>query len=254
MTIQEEITQLNRRLYPKGRAFKMPFGGVFDRVNNALAISEAQAYSDALSILYSILPDNPNFTTEDAQEWERRLGLITNTSLTLEQRKAALIRKINHPGTIKPRQAQAYIEGQLQAAGFNVYVYENIPAQDPVTVMATALGDVSEYDTGSYGELTYGSGTDTAINTLITPIQYGQFEFGQGEYGGNYNNKVMNYLEPSLDLYQSQGINFRASFFIGGNPIGTFANIPASRETEFRQLILKLKPAQTVAFLFVTYT
>jgi len=252
MITEEQIEQLNRRLYPKGRAFKFPFGGVADKLNSAFAISETQAYNDALSILDTILPDNPNFTADDATAWEIRLGLITNTSLTLEQRKAALIRKINHPGTIKPRQARAYIEAQLQTAGFNVFVYENIPSQDPVMVMATALGDIG-YGTFGYGEEGYGSPTDIAENTLITPIGYGQFGYGEGGYGGNYNNKIMNYIEPSLDLYQDQGVNFRASFFIGGNPIGTFADIDATRETEFRQLVLKLKPQHTVAFIFINY-
>jgi hypothetical protein len=84
-------------------------------------------------------------------------------------------------------------------------------------------------------------------------LNYGGFNYGQASYGGNYNNKVMNYLEPSLDLTQSQGINFRASFFIGGDPVGTFANVDATRETEFRQLILKLKPVHTVAFLYINY-
>lgn len=252
MSTQDNIDELNRRLYPKGRVFKFPFGGVADRVNRALSISESESYDASIGFLNSILPDNPDFTAEDALEWERRLGLITNTSLTLEQRKAALIRKINHPGTIKPRQARAYIEGQLQAAGFNVFVYENIPEQDPVDVMASQL-DGANYGGFNFGEENYGSATDIAIGELITPLNYGGFNFGEAEFGGNYNNKVMNYLEPSLDLLQSQGVNFRASFFIGGNPLGTFADVDASRETEFRQLILKLKPNHTVAFLFINY-
>ena len=111
----------------------------------------------------------------------------------------------------------------------------------------------SNYGSFNFGGGNYGSSTDIATNTLITPLNYGGFNYGQCSYGGNYNNKVMNYIEPSLDLLQSQGINFRASFFIGGDPVGTFADVDATRETEFRQLILKLKPAHTVAFLFINY-
>jgi len=125
MSVVEKLIALTRQLYPTGRAFRVAVDSYKLRVHRALAISEDQAYNDALSTLNSALPDNEDFTEEDAAQWEHRLGLITNEAVLLDTRKAAIIRKMNHPGTVPARQHFTYLEGQLQAAGFDVYVHEN---------------------------------------------------------------------------------------------------------------------------------
>lgn len=356
----ERIKKLTRNLYPRGRAFKMPYGGVFDKLHNALSVSENEALQSAVSILDSILPDNDNFTALDAADWERRLGLITNESLSLEIRKAAIRRKMNHPGTISARQHYLYLQGQLQAAGFDLYVFENrFPDYpdgyytiDPVslfpiyieyiangtfdevtpwTLSGTGISitggeltfvsasngayaqqlmiDIIPYDTGTYeasirigtltsisfnlyasdgttlifgqgisspsgvftfnidsstfgGEDAYyarividtvgGSDTgiidDVSIRKVFDLADYpGLVDIGYGEYA--YQNIVANYLEQEKDASFDVGDNFRSTFFVGGTPLGTFADVEESRVEELRQLILKLKPAQTVAYL-----
>lgn len=125
MAFIDQIEKLTKQLYPSGRAFKMPKDGFFQKLHDSLNLSEARAYTDAKAILGSILPDTDNFTEEDAAMWEQKLGMITNESVSLADRKAAIFRKMNHPGTIKARQSTLYIEGQLQEAGFNVQVHEN---------------------------------------------------------------------------------------------------------------------------------
>src|SRR6478736_6437530 len=125
MTYLSKIKKLTQKLFPTGRAFKMPVGGYFDLLTDALTESEARAYADALSTLDSALPDNNNFTESDATSWETRLGLPTNISIPLADRKLAIMRKMNHPGTVKARENYRFMESQLQAAGFDVYVYEN---------------------------------------------------------------------------------------------------------------------------------
>jgi hypothetical protein len=65
---------------------------------------------------------------------------------------------------------------------------------------------------------------------------------------------VANSLSASADSSFDIGENYRSTFFIGGEIPGTFADVDANRETEFRQLILKLKPSQTIAYLLINYT
>lgn len=235
MTVKEKLIALTKSLYPTGRAFKMPFAGFFEKLHNGIATTEAQAWNDAYAIMYSTLPDNTNFTVVDAAIWEKRLGLITNIAVSLDDRKLAIARKMNHPGTIKARQSATYLQGQLQAAGFNVFVFQNRFPDGMGGYIAKAPVQIDPAFPVNYYE----------HDTLI--------EHGDIEHGGTESNKVANSIFSSVDDLFLIGANYIFTFFIGGNPLGTYANVPAIRELEFRQLILKLKPDQEVAFLFVNY-
>lgn len=230
----QQISALSKQLFPTGRAFKMPSNGYLDALMYALSLRENQAYNDALSIQNSMLPDNSLFTADDATDWERRLGMIYSPNVHLELRKLAIKRKMQHPGDIKARQHYLYLEGQLQAAGFDVYVYEN------------RFDDgYGYYETQTVFEITGGVGVDD--------LQHGDAQHGDAQHGGAYSNIVVNYIDESIDRNFFVPTNLRATFFIGGNPLGSYANIPAERKDEFRQLILKLKPAQMVGYLLINY-
>lgn len=236
MSILSKILELTKLAYPTGRAFRITPGSDMEKLHTGLALSEARAYEDGLAILDSILPDNSNFTADDATDWERRLGLIYSPMVSLADRKLAIKRKMNHPGTIPARQHYLYLQGQLQAAGFNVYVYENRFALYP-TGFETKNPLVVSSGVGAY------------------KFRHGQFLHGQKQHGVMYNpfNRVINHIEESRDATFNVGNNLRYTFFVGGSPIGTFANVDVNRKDEFRQLILKIKPAQTVGFLFINY-
>lgn len=240
INFKPHIKALTQQLYPTGRAFKMPVGGWLDSLHNALAISENKAYNDALAILNSILPDNDNFTEDDATDWERRLGLINGSSVALATRKLAIQRKINHPGNIKARQHYKYIEGQLQAAGFDVYVHEN------------------RFDDGMGGLITKSPAEIAGYSGVSQTQHKTALQHGQRQHGGTWGNKVVNYINQQDDLSFNVGNNLRSTFFIGGSdlssPSTAYAYVSQAQIRQFRQLILKLKPVQTVAYLFIVYT
>lgn len=212
----------------------MPTGSFLEKLHIGLNQSEARAYADAVSILDSALPDNANFTSDDATAWEVRLGLITNLAVPLADRKLAIIRKMNHPGTIKARQHYLYIQGQLQAAGFAVYVYENI--------FSDGMGGFITKD-----PLIVSGGIGGA------KFQLADRQLGDRQLGPRFINIIANHIDEALDTIFDVGANLRSTFFIGGGYLGTFANVDADRKDEFRQLILKLKPVQEVGFLFINY-
>ena len=229
----DKILELSRRLFPTGRAFKIPYGGVFDGLVRAISTVEADALDGSISILNSILPDNDFFDSGDAEAWELRLGIPVNTSSTLEDRKAAILRKMNHPGTIPARQNYRYIQRELNAAGFDVIVYEN------------------RFNDGGGG---YETRSPDTVGMTGVEYQLGMYQLGGAQLGTDFPFKVANYLDAGKDIYFNQGAKLRRTFFISGDPIASQANVPLIRETEFRELILKLKPAQTVAFLNINYT
>ena len=240
MTTQQKIMALTRQLYPTGRAFKMPAGGWLEKLHHALGISEAKAYNDAVSLLNGLLPDNPNFTEEDASTWEVRLGMIDGTGTPLEDRKLAIRRKYNHPGNIKARQHYLYVQGQLLAAGFDVYVHEN------------------RFDDGAYG---YETRTPVEIAGYggVAGTQHGNgLQHGADvQHGGKWAQQVVNSINNTEDAAFNPGSHLRNTFFIGGadlsSPSTAYAYVPANREREFRKLILTLKPAHMVAYLFIVY-
>lgn len=258
MTIAEKILKFTKSVYPRGRAWKMADGSYHEALHRALAKSESRAYSDSEAILFSILPDNDQFSVDDATDWERRLGLISNASVSLAIRKQAILRKMNHPGTIKARQHYLYIQGQLQAAGFNVYVHENLFPDGLGGWLQYTPQDVLEGNYGQYGDFQMGftqyGDSISANSTLFVWPQYGNFQMGDFQYNGYvYKNKIVNNIDEDLDQYFDWGLTLRSTFFIGGEVFGTFANVDENRKAEFRQLILKLKPVQSVGFLLINY-
>lgn len=211
----------------------MPENSYLESLMYALSLSENRAYNDGLSIQNSILPDNSDFTSDDATDWERRLGMIVSPLVDLDLRKLAIKRKMNHPGDIKSRQHYLYIEGQLRAAGFDVYVYEN------------RFPYGGSYYTRTLFDIIGGVGIDD--------LQHGDKQHGDSQHGGTYSNIIANYIDETLDSNFAIPSNLRCTFFIGGSPLGQFANVPIERKQEFRQLILKLKPAQMVGYLLINY-
>lgn len=236
MPVLDKIISLTKQLYPTGRAFKIPHSGILDKLTTGLARSEVRAYDDAVSILNSMLPDNDNFTEEDATAWEKRLGLITNTAVVLSDRKLAIIRKMNHPGTIPARQHYLYLQKQLQDAGFDVYVHEN------------------RFDNYPDGYITK---TPADFSLTTYPFAYQQhspiIQHGDIQHGLTYGDKVVNHISESLDDPFDLGDNLKSTFFVGGETPGDYADVDAERKDEFRQLILKIKPVQSVGFLLINF-
>lgn len=236
MSLESRIIKLSKQLFPTGRAFKVSEGSEKEKYIKGGIQGEKRAYGDALSILDSILPDNDNFDTDDAAKWEKSLGLITNNAVPLSDRKMAILRKMNYPGTVKPRENYRFMQAQLQAAGFDVYVYEN-RFSDGMGGYVTLTPVMFSYE--SFG---------------LLEVQLGDLQLGDFQLGGlTVVDKIANSLDPVKDRLFNTGSNLKSTFFIGGNSQGSWADVDANRETEFRQLVIKLKPLQTVGFLLIDF-
>lgn len=252
MTISEKLLYATKLLFPTGRAFRISENSVKEKIEKGTIESEVRAYNDLASILDTILPDNDNFSAEDATRWEERLGMIVNDQVSLADRKLAIKRKMNHPGDIIARQSRDYIESQLQLAGFDVYVHENIPYTTPQDILSDLIG-IGEMGSPEMGELEMGL-PEIFYPTLFNISEMGELEMGAGEMGGvQYNNLIANSISEIEDSNFLISPSYDACFYIGASTIGEFANIQNERKEEFRQLVLRLKPAQTVGILFINY-
>lgn len=222
----QQLSNLVDELYPTGRAWYAPKGGAFDELHNAINLSFLRYIEKYRNLINKSIPDNDDFNADDAEFLEYKYGINTNENVDLELRKAALRRKIGHPNNIKPRQDAIFLEKQLQLSGFNVYVHENqTPYQTPSDV-ANQLLDATQHGGGE---------------------QHGSSTF----HGGNSFEVIANKI--NVDESYGVGGNLWASFFIGGQNLGESANVPENRQREFRELVLKLKPAHLAAYIFINF-
>ena len=249
----QPLIQLTEQLYPTGRGFNIHIGSFIRKMHLALNRSESRLNDNTLDILNGILPDNDSFTVEDATLWEQRLGLITNNAVSLANRKLAIIRKLNYPGTIIARQSGGFIESQLRLAGFDVYVHEN-PDLISIENLLLLNSNISVFGLSNFGSFNFGN-VYTEFPNLFSNLNFGSFNFGSANFNQRYfKGKVANHIEEILDSTFNHQDNWIKTFFIGGENLGEFATVPIERKDEFRQLILRLKPTETVAYLLINFT
>lgn len=260
--LTDKLLKLTRQLYPTGRAFKMPFGGYLEGLHKAINLTHAQLWNDSVSIISSMPLDKyydgmpftfdplpagtPAGTTSDATDWERRLGLPDHSADgAAPAARYALIQAqycyptvpftISNPN----RGIVGYLESVLQAAGFDVVVFQN----------------------GCWNGV--GGGTLTAPEDYPNGTQYllgndfGEFNFGQANFGGHlYSNLIANHIQEAADATFIVR-DLRSTFYVAGpgsnQSTMNMATVPAQLHDQFRQLILRIKPVQTIGFLFVNY-
>lgn len=239
MAFQEQLLKVAKLLQPNGWAFTIPGSGEMHKLYRALMSDNiggfGRLYSDIVGLQDALLPDNPNFTIEDARAMYRRWGLYDSGSVSLANMKLAIAQKMSWPVTPFNGQTPEYIQEQLRAAGFDVYVYRNYFLPGPVTKTPSEI-----------------------LGIPVGTAGYGMFGYGEAGYGSTLADDgvtlVVNYLEEGKDaafIITPEG--YRSTFYIAGATIDSFADVPESRKIEFRQLILKLKAAQMCAILFINY-
>ena len=215
-------------LYPTGRAFTMQKGGVADNMHVALNRSFIRLVNAGFSVLDSNFPDNESFDADDCLLWEYRLGLRTNESISLQDRRDAILRKMSRGRNIQARQGKYYIENQLRIAGFDVYIHENtIPYKTPDEITAGAV-NIAQHG----GDTQHGIGSQHGA----TPVQL-----------------IANSSDPN-ESFSVGSENLWSTFFIGSAILGESATIAANRQVEFRELVLKLKPAHLICYTFINFT
>lgn len=230
MDRNDQILKLTKQLLPTGRVWWLPKGSFIRKLLYALGKSEATAYDYVKSVLNQILPDNDEFTAEDAALWERRLNLKVNpTGLTLEERKTLIARKYAFPGQFIYRQNWRFVEYQLQLAGFPVWIHENRFPDD--------------------GGFIYEYWYETMVIQHSEDVQHGY----QSEMGDPNMDLIANAADYPEAFEIGVQENYKGVFFVGGETFPDTANISPDLIFELRKLILTLKPANTVAILLCTY-
>lgn len=222
-------------LYPTGTAWNLPENRNFSNLHSALNLSLLQVALDAAATLDDTFPDNANFDASDCDLWEYRFGIEFNPALSTAQRRQNIYNAMAFPQNILGRQSPSYIESSLRDAGFDVHIYENIFFDGGGNLIQKTPAEI-------LGTI----GTITQLRQIPLQTQLGS----QTQLGGGSFTVIANSEQP--ETYNPGGILW-PTFFISGNTISTPANVSQYRQTEFRRLVLKLKPAHTMAFLIVNF-
>lgn len=207
-----------KRLAPIGEAYKLFKNTENEKLVRALAEEPGRIKDFYDLVQLSGVPDG-NIPADALSDWETFLNLPKNDSLTDEERNQRITGKYAGQGG----QGPDYIQDVMQAAGFPVYVFENIPPVDPTGLPGIVIHGPPNYTEKRRYDATLG-GFTLGSKTL------GAF-LGTG-------------IEPVEVAIPSDSTKWIYVFFLTGpSGLGDFVNISADKETDFRNQILQIKPA-----------
>jgi hypothetical protein len=200
-----------------------------------VAASDARDFVDL--VWFDLFPE----TTRELDAWENEFGLLTAS--TEQARRDNIAAAFQETGGQSP----SYFQGQLQAAGFNVWVHEwwELPAPPYVA------RDPRLYTTppllGSYQCSAFPS--QPQCSAFESQPQCNRFLINNTNYIVNLN------LTPTAPPPVPDDPDFWPYFiYIGGETFPDLATVPNARRLEFERLVQKLKPSQQWIVLLIDYT
>ncbi len=206
------------KLLPKGRAWAIPFFGRFKQLIDGVAVEFQRVKERADLIQLDAFPK----TTTQLSDHEQMLGLAYSSSLTDDERiERILVRRAGTGG-----QSDTYFKDVFAMYGFDIGTTYNSQREDPSSVIKVATGKTM----GSGATL---GGVDARM-------------------GGSKVYLVDNALttnKPSEDNSKWTHYFFIHSPASIERPLA----VPNHRKNEFIDLILRYKPVQAVAIIFVEF-
>jgi uncharacterized protein YmfQ (DUF2313 family) len=210
--------QLIIDLLPKGRAFLVPFFSTFKKVIVACSFEFERVKERADLIQYDAYPQ----TTTLIGEHEQLMGLSYHSSLSKKERVDRVIARRSAVGG----QSDAYFKDVLSKFGFIIGTTYNENRLNPANVLPSFIGK------------TLGGGA--AFGGL------------NARFGGASTSLIVNGI--SNDAISEDQNTWTFYFFIhSSESINTPLKIPNARKNEFVELILRYKPAHTIAILYAEF-
>jgi len=246
------IFNVIKHILPRARAWCI----TVDQELRQIFVGIGAAFDDVINYIDLMWLDMFPSTTRRVTQWNAQYGFVPYVTLTEGEQRARLAANWAAYGGQSP----SYIQGVLQAAGFNVYVYDWWEAGAPPPVARnpyTALGG-TPYGAGDpimqAGEPVaqagegYGVRGYWLVNKLYTAEVY--YTCSAGE-------PLAQAGEPSAQAGENGGILFKRVqyatptdpdqwpylMYVGGSPFGTVATVPSNRFEEFEDLLLRICPA-----------
>ncbi len=248
------MLSLFQNLLPRARAWNTTADKWLRRFIDGLSdiVTGVQSHFDL--IWYDIFPA----TTREIDAWEETFGLIYNKTLTEQERRDALAAAWAQTGGQSP----SYIQNQLQAAGFDVYIHDWWATISPVTPNNPFAAG------GAYPLVNLYVGNNTIFDppecidpstpgVLATDVPECTNEADMGISSGDvFECQPLGVIAggPKTYNFPTDPDKWPYIIYIAGATFGTPANIPAERRLEFESLCLKICPAHLWLGITVNYT
>jgi hypothetical protein len=174
----------------------------------------AIASAEGEKILTSLTPLNEGYDIEDVRIAEKRLAILPVEGISVDDRKAVILRKMRHPGTQVDRAHYLWLQKLIQESGFpTAFVHEN------------------RFGGGPYA-----------------PVDPQPFLDADGKICASYLDQDDDDSQFIVTADPQRWANF---VFIGGSAFGEYINIPQSRYEAFRLTVLSIKQNHIAAVLLV---
>ncbi len=235
-----------KHLLPTGRAWTLTVEKTLRKFFDALAPETEKPREFADDIFLDIFPA----TTRNLSAWENQFGLFNN-KLSEAQRRTRLEVAWRDVGGQSP----AYIQAQLQANGFNVFIHEWwVPGTEPAVgvhgtptvrnplsvlnprYLLVVLGVDCGEELAACGEELAACGEELAGSVGYPLVN--KFV---------YDSDIIGYTVPS------DPTKWPFFMYVGGPNFGDIAEVPAIRRFEFEALLLKIRPAHLWIGVIVRY-
>jgi hypothetical protein len=211
-------------------------GTEFDKVLNGLAGFLGDTREYIVAVYTDLFPSSTTLLTR----WLDQFGIFNPPPTDADKRDILSAYWVSG-GDQSPRS----IQDTLQAAGFDVYVYDwwSLPRSDPPTPIDPNVVLVSPayllVNNNSRGFVDYGTTVGTATSTVGTATST------VGQLKG---------LDFALEVYPipSDPVRWRSFMYIASDVAGV-AQVPAARRAEFETLLLKITPANLWLGVLVEY-
>src|SRR5690606_9145651 len=220
-----------RHLLPQGEAWKTAIERQFTKLLRGLS----GAPDDAREFIDDVFEDLHPETTREIEEWEHEFGLPPGANEATSRANIAAA----HAAT--GGQSPAYIQGILQAAGFDVYVHEPWVSTEPYVARDPRLYAGTIY----YGTVRFAIAPfQHQFTERINPFTFetnSQPQFNALSSGANYydNKTLQQRMLPPIPDDPDQWPFF---VYIGGETFPTKAYVDPDRKSELDRLILQLRP------------
>jgi hypothetical protein len=236
-----------KHLLPSGAAWSLTIEKTLRRFFMGLS-EQPQLTKDYIDLVYlDLFPE----TTRELNEWERQFGLpLTNMLSPPAVVTGRLLLAAEWKAT--GGQSRSYIQGVLQAAGFDVYVHEWWSSGPPY--VARDPRDYTEQPLiGSWQCTGFDGGglplpTQPQCSGFATQPQCNRWLANETHYLVNLD--LTRRAPPPIPDDPTKWPYF---VYVGGETFGTNATVDIARRAEFERLILKLRPLQNWIVTLVDY-